>query len=291
MKQIKKILDLDRKIIGINARNRILVYPNNRRRDFIIANDKAVTKEFLLKYNIPHPTTYAIIERTGDIYESWKNASTYNQFVIKPAKGKGGGGILALTKGLDKKWKTPSGKLYTENKILSEIANIIFGIHSFGSQDRAIIEQLIISHAVFSDIFPKGVADIRLITYKSKLLACMLRIPTNNSDGKANLHQGAIGVSVDIHEGILQKAYNYKEYLSHHPDTKVKIEGIQLPFWKEILNITNKISKHSPLGYLGIDIVIDHISGPLVLEINARPGIEIQNVIQKGFLHLLAEQN
>ncbi len=117
----------------------------------------------------------------------------------------------------------------------------------------------------------------------------MLRIPTDQSDGKANLHQGAIGVSVDLKKEILEKAYNYKSYLSYHPDSKVKIEGLQIPFWSEIIIISKKIANHSPLLFLGIDVAIDQDKGPLVLEINARPGIEIQNVTQKGFLDILKQ--
>jgi len=33
-----------------------------------------------------------------------------------------------------------------------------------------------------------------------------------------------------------------------------------------------------PLNYVGVDIVIDETDGPLILEINARPGLEIQNI-------------
>ena len=129
--------------------------------------------------------------------------------------------------------------------------------------------------------------DIRLIALKGELLAAMLRIPTKESDGKANLHQGALGVDVDLQTGVLGQAYNYKSYLNHHPDTKEDIVGLQMPHWKGIIDISNKIAKISPLKYLGIDIVIDKKIGPLVLEMNVRPGIEIQNVTKKGLFELI----
>jgi D-alanine-D-alanine ligase-like ATP-grasp enzyme len=39
-----------------------------------------------------------------------------------------------------------------------------------------------------------------------------------------------------------------------------------------------------PLGYAGIDVCLDERRGPVVIEVNARPGIEIQNALQKGLV-------
>ncbi|MCF6365455.1 MAG: hypothetical protein L3J35_04560 [Bacteroidales bacterium] len=287
MNRFKTILNLDKKIFGVNARNRILVYPNNKKKDFILANDKIVTKQFFEHHNIPHPNTYAIIDKIGEINKKWSSLLKYKQLVIKPANGKAGGGILVLNKETENTWKTQSGKKYTYRDIRSFIANIIFGIYSFGTNDRTIVEYQIQSHNFFKKIYSKGVPDIRIITYKKIIINIMLRIPTDRSDGKANLHQGAIGVSVDLETGILKKAYDYKSYEIFHPDSKVIIEGLQIPFWQEILSISQKIANNSPLLFLGIDIAIDEYKGPLVLEINARPGIEIQNVTQTGLRDLL----
>ena len=43
------------------------------------------------------------------------------------------------------------------------------------------------------------------------------------------------------------------------------------------------------LGYLGVDVVIDREQGPLILELNARPGLAIQIANQSG-LGLRLEQ-
>jgi predicted ATP-grasp superfamily ATP-dependent carboligase len=40
------------------------------------------------------------------------------------------------------------------------------------------------------------------------------------------------------------------------------------------------------LGYVGVDIVLD-VSGPMVLEVNKRPGLEIQNTNLAGLLQRL----
>jgi len=41
------------------------------------------------------------------------------------------------------------------------------------------------------------------------------------------------------------------------------------------------------MGYLGVDIVLDAQAGPLMLELNARPGLNIQIANQEGLLHRL----
>ncbi len=47
--------------------------------------------------------------------------------------------------------------------------------------------------------------------------------------------------------------------------------------------MTARNASHAiPLGYIGVDICIDQTRGPLVLEVNGRPGIEIQNVQKRG---------
>ena len=37
-----------------------------------------------------------------------------------------------------------------------------------------------------------------------------------------------------------------------------------------------------PLGYLGVDLVVDAELGPMVLELNARPGLTIQLANRRG---------
>jgi len=288
MKQtLKSIFSLDNKIAGVNRRNRELIYPNNKRADYYLADDKVLTKMFLENENIPVPESYAVIEHVGNIEEKWNEMNCYDSLAIKPARGKGGGGIIILFKNKKNNWKTPSGRQVNNYEIKRHIANILFGVYSFGQSDKAIIEYCIQTPDFFTNIFPEGVPDIRLITLHGKLLVAMLRMPTKESDGKANLHQGALGVDVDMQTGKLGQAYNYKSYLNNHPDTKKAIKGQQLPHWQEIIDISNKIAKISPLKYLGIDMVIDKKIGPLVLEMNVRPGIEIQNVTKKGLIELI----
>ena len=70
--------------------------------------------------------------------------------------------------------------------------------------------------------------------------------------------------------------------LTRHPESNQRLTGHQVPLFAEAVRIAIATAMCAPLGYVGIDIVIDAFLGPLVLEINARPGLEIQNVTGIG---------
>src|SRR5439155_1697095 len=62
----------------------------------------------------------------------------------------------------------------------------------------------------------------------------------------------------------------------HLPDTGVPIVGRRVPFWNDVLELAQRVARAVGLGYLGVDIVIDELHGPMLLEANARPGLAIQ---------------
>lgn len=117
----------------------------------------------------------------------------------------------------------------------------------------------------------------------------MLRLPTNASEGRANLHQGALGVAVDLDSGKVTRALFKGEEVSEHPDTGRALTGVQVPYWEEILDAASSCSEATGLGYPGVDLVIDEELGPLVMEVNARPGLQVQNVTGVGLAERLEE--
>lgn len=266
--------------LGINERNLRLIYPNNDRKNYKYADDKLLTKKVLEENGLACPDTYGAIGRIGDIERIWRKMEKGRSLVIKPSKGSGGDGILLIHANGDH-WMN-GGKRFKKEEIFSHIANIIFGMYSGGTEDKAIIEELIIPHSVLTSFYKEGIPDIRIITHKTTPVMGMLRIPTSESEGKANLHQGGIGVGIDLETGKLTHAYDGDKYITAHPDSGKEIHGKQLPVWDEVMDLTMKVSKAFPLNYLGIDIVTDKNKGPLVLEINIRPGLSIQMANKVG---------
>jgi len=95
-------------------------------------------------------------------------------------------------------------------------------------------------------------------------------------DGKANLHQGAIGVGVDLATGLTLRGTWLNDKISHHPDTGNAVDGVQLPCWERFMQLAASCYELCHLGYIGVDMVLDQEQGPMLLELNARPGLNIQ---------------
>ena len=281
-KLLKKILEGQKSLIGINERNLSYVYPYNPRKHFPLANDKVLSKSILEKNSIAVPKTYAVICELWEIKQKLELISTLDEIVIKPANGSGGAGILILFRNKDDEWLTHSGEVYNKEKITHHIASILYGVYSIGDKDKTIVEYCLSPHQFLTDIYEKGIPDFRIIVFKNTPLMAMLRVPTKKSRGKANLHQGAMGIGIDMEKGVLTKGFYKNRYVDSHPDSGFLFAGKQIPEWKKTLDVSIQTSKHFPLKYMGIDIIIDRNQGPMVIEINARPGLQIQNINAMG---------
>ena len=273
-------------ILGINRRNRIVIHGTNDKKHVAIADDKVLSKSILADYNIPVPKTHLTISEVREIGEKWDHILQLDEFVVKPANGKKGQNILVLSK-KNNGWATPGGRFVSEDELKRCIADIVLGGSSKKGRDTAIVEYRIEAHPFFTAIYAHGLPDIRVITHNDTIVQAMLRLPTNDSDGKANLHQGALGVGIDIQTGQLKHGFYNGEYITNHPDSGVHFEGLTLPYWDIILGICRFTAEILPLKFLGIDIVIDHEKGPFILEINARPGLQIQNINEEGLRPLI----
>lgn len=292
LKKLYALLNVDRakleKVLGMNRRNLGYVYPSNPRKYFEYANDKLLTKKSLEGRRLRVPKTYLTISFFYELVELEAALRNYSSFVIKPSSGSGGKGIMVLSGYEDDHWISVSGKRYTFEDIKKHIADIIFGVYSFSMNDTAIIEERIVQNSTISQLSPHGLADIRMINYRGGNVKAMLRIATIASDGRANLHQGGIGASIDLLSGKTLTARIANEDITHHPDTGIALLDVEMPAWQEVLQLCEEVSKAIPLDYLGIDIALSE-SGPVILEVNARPGIEIQNVAGEGLREKLSE--
>lgn len=277
-------------VIGLNRRNIELIYPNNRREDYSLADDKVKTKEILHKNNIACAETFTVITKVSDIKKKWAACQKHTAMAVKPANGCGGGGIKILKKSNDGHWMS-GGKPISEAQIFQHITSIVSGLFSMNSSDSCLIEECIVSHPFFAKIYDEGVPDFRVITLKGRPIMAMLRMPTSKSDGKANLHQNGVGIGVDMEKGTLTQVYDGKRYRDHHPDNPKKVFGKPVPYWDEIIALSIVTSKVFPLDYLGIDVVIDKVKGPQIMEINVRPGLGIQLVNQCGLEKAIASQS
>ena len=274
------------KVLGMNRRNLGYVYPNNPRKYFEFANNKLLTKKTLQKHGLRVPETFLSVSSFYELQKLETALRRYSSFVIKPSSGSGGNGIIVISDYKDGSWVSISGKAYTFAQIKKHIADIVFGVYSFGLNDVAIIEERIIQDKGITLLSPQGLADVRMINYRGSNVKAMLRIATEASDGKANLHQGGVGVAIELIDGVTFSAQIEREDVTHHPDSGVSLLDVTIPYWDEILSLCEETAKVIPMDYLGIDIALSE-DGPVILEVNARPGIEIQNISNEGMIEAL----
>ena len=267
-------------VLGLNERNTNLIMRCNPRRLYPRVDDKVITKELALEAGMAVPELYGIISNQGEARDFGSIVAERDSFVVKPAQGSGGDGILVVIGRSQRKrgsFRLSSGVLISEAEIAHHISNIISGQYSLsGNPDKALIEYCVRFDPVFAEVSYRGVPDIRVIVYRGYPAMAMVRLPTQASDGKANLHQGAVGAGVDMSLGETLTGVLDNEIVDEHPDSGALVSGLRIPQWDFILQSAARGFEVTELGYLGVDMVIDRDRGPLILEMNARPGLNIQ---------------
>lgn len=269
-----------KKILGMNSRNLEYIRSFNLKKAKRLADDKIATKKLLKKNQISAPNLIAKIKTYAEL-ENFDWQSLPAGFALKPNRGFGGEGILVVygkKKDRADAWIKADGSLITIEDLKNHIRNILDGSFSLsGTPDIAFFEERLQLLKLFKPYSFKGIPDIRIIVFNKVPVMAMLRLPTKESQGKANLQQGAIGVGIDMATGVTTTAIQGKNKLIEKvPGTRLLLSGIKLPYWKDMLLLASKTQEISKLGFLGIDIAIDKEHGPTVLELNARPGLSIQ---------------
>lgn len=270
-------------VMGINARNARYNLMFNPRHLMPLVDDKLTTKQLALKAGLAVPQCYGVIEEEHEIADVHRLLAEHIDFVVKPAQGSGGDGILVFNGRSKHSYRKVSGDLVSPEDLEHHISNILSGVYSLGGQaDKAIIEYRVQFDPVFEAISYQGVPDVRIIVFLGVPVMAMVRLPTRQSDGKANLHQGAIGAGIDMASGRTLRAVWHNEVIEEHPDTGNPVTGVVIPGWDQLLDIAARSYELTGLGYQGVDMVLDRELGPLILELNARPGLNIQIANQTG---------
>ena len=272
-------------MMGIGRRNADYVLLHNPRKFYPRVDDKLITKRLAIEAGLPVPELYAVVSEEHQIEELHEKLKSHDQFVVKPAHGSGGDGILVITGRRGDKYRRSNGNLMPREEFEHHLSNALSGLFSLGGHpDHLLVEYCVQFDPIFDQVSYKGVPDIRIIVFLGYPVMAMIRLPTRLSDGKANLHQGAIGVGIDLPTGKTKRGVWGTEIIREHPDTEHSIVGLQIPRWDELLVMAARCYELSGLGYVGVDFVLDRTHGPLILELNARPGLAIQMANGNGLL-------
>ncbi len=272
-------------VLGIDRRNRNYIAACNPRRLYPRVDDKLETKRLAQGAGIAVPELYGVVSIYHQVRDLARLVAGREDFVIKPASGSGGSGVLVVTGRVGEAFRTAGGDLARIEDLEFHVSNILSGAYSLGGHpDRAMVEYRVRFDPVFEPISFQGVPDLRFIVFLGVPVMAMVRLPTRASQGKANLHQGAIGAGIDLATGRTGTAVWRDAVIERHPDTGESVSGVEVPHWEELLRLAASCWELVGLGYLGVDIVLDRDLGPLILELNARPGLQVQIANRAGLL-------
>ncbi len=275
-------------VLSLNGRNANYTLWHNSRHLYPLVDDKLTTKLLAEKAGMAVPPLYGVMEIEHDVRGLAALLKPYEDFVIKPAQGSGGDGIIVITGRRGERYRKANGQFLTQEDLDHHASNALSGLYSLGGHpDKVLIEYRVLFDPVFEAISFQGVPDVRIIVFLGVPAMAMVRLPTRMSDGKANLHQGAIGAGIDLRTGKTLSGVWKNEIITEHPDTEQTITNVQIPHWDTLLHQAAQCYEMTGLGYIGVDLVLDKTKGPLILELNARPGLNIQIANRTGLLKRL----
>ena len=270
-------------VLGMNSRNIDYIGRSNNRSRFPLVDNKLKTKKIAEQHGLSVPALFGVVSIQREVQTLGKLIAGIEKFVIKPAQGSGGKGILVITERRGEDFIKSTGATLDYRDLKRHTSNILSGLYSLGGRpDVAMIEDMIDFDPVLSNFSHEGVPDIRVIVYRGFPVMVMMRCSAHSSDGKANLHQGAVGVGIDIVTGHSLYAIQKNQKVEVHPDTGFRFDELEIPYWESILKLAAGCFEMTGLGYFGADIVLDRKNGPMILELNARPGLAIQMANQAG---------
>ncbi len=272
-------------IAGMNKRNGSYIARYNPRALYPRVDDKVETKILANEFGLKVPELYGIVQYQSQVKQLGKMLEGRESFVIKPSQGSAGKGILVILGRDGEFFLKPNGEKLTLHDLQRHVSNTLSGLYSLGGRnDKAMIEYAIQFSDAFDGFSYQGVPDIRVVMFLGYPVMAMMRLSTESSDGKANLHQGAVGVGIDLITGKARSAVQHGRPIFKHPDTGRVLQELVVPHWDELILLASQCYEMCEMGYLGADIVLDKELGPLILELNARPGLAIQVANNAGLL-------
>jgi alpha-L-glutamate ligase-like protein len=296
-----------RDVLGLNSRNHLYTSVYNGKRGKTIANSKLLTKKTLRAAHVRVPETYAVIKSMESL-ENFDFLTLPSDFVVKPNNGLGGQGIVVIERRGEYagEWIDSAGQLWRVSDLRLHMGDILAGRYSMDDvSDIAYIEERVRVHPVFERYSYHGTPDIRVIVFNKIPIMSYVRLPTEESGGRANLFQGAAAIGIDIATGITTYGVHHAKPTEFFPETRRKLANIQIPQWEEILETAIAATEAIGLGYMACDIVLqpgasesknqkpnesasEVMAVPMILEVNAQPGLKIQIANRAGLRERLS---
>jgi alpha-L-glutamate ligase-like protein len=203
----------------MNRRNVAYLVPYNPRHLFALVDHKPATKRLLTAAGIPVPETYAELTMQWQLRRLASVLAPHPEFVLRPARGSGGGGVQVIAARREGRLVKASGAEMSLADLASHASDILAGAFSVDQQaDTVLIEYRVKADPVLGAIAYRGVPDVRIMVFRGVPLQAMIRLPTRVSDGRANLHMGGMGVGVELATGTTTHGVLDGRTADVHPD-------------------------------------------------------------------------
>ena len=272
-------------MLGMNKRNHHYTLRWNSRSRYPLVDDKLRTKLLCDRAGIPTARVLAVARFQAHTRRMLEEIDAMPDFVLKPARGAMGNGILVVRSREGERYVLAGGAVVDREALAYHLSSILSGMFALGGNpDVAFAEERLVVHPDLARLSTDGVPDMRVVVFRGVPVMAMMRLPTRRSGGRANLHQGAVGVGIDLATGRTNHAVIEGELVEAHPDTAEPVVDLPVPDFEVALEIAVRSASETGLGYVGADVVVDARYGALILELNARPGLAIQIANHKGLL-------
>jgi alpha-L-glutamate ligase-like protein len=288
---IARLGRLRREVLGLNRRNHGYLFAYNSPRHYALVDDKRATKVALAVHGVAAPALQHVCDTQWEVRRLGERLGAATDFVLKPARGAGGAGIVVVVERRGARFVKASGRTLGRRDLEAHACDVLAGVYSArGADDALLVEERVIAEPTLGRLAYRGVPDVRVLVFRGVPVLAMLRLPTRHSDGRANLHLGGVGVGVDLASGRTTFAVRGRlgrRPLTVHPDLGCSLTGVTVPLWQDVLHVAVRAADAVDLGFVGVDVVLDVRHGPLILELNARPGLSIQLANRRGLRPLL----
>lgn len=274
--------------LGLNRRNHGYLFAYNSPRRFPLVDDKRATKALLAGRGLAVPAALGECDAPWRVGALGERLAGLADFALKPSRGTGGAGIVVVVERRGAVFVKASGRVLSRRALEAHACDVIAGAFSPGGRgDVLLVEERVVADPVLGNLAWRGVPDLRVLVFRGVPVLAMLRLPTRRSDGRANLHLGGVGVGVDLASGRTTFGVVGRRPVDRHPDLGAPLGDLPVPRWEELLALAVRAADVVELGFVGVDLVVDAARGPLVLELNARPGLGIQIANRRGLRPLL----
>jgi alpha-L-glutamate ligase-like protein len=274
--------------LGLNRRNHAYLFAWNSPRQFHLVDDKRATKRVLAAHDVPTPATLGECDALHRVAALGAWLAGFDDFALKPAHGAGGAGIVVVVGRRAGDFVKASGVVLGRRDLEAHATDVLSGAYSAtGRADVLLVEERLVADPALARVAHRGVPDVRVVVFRGVPVLAMVRLPTRRSDGRANLHLGGVGVGIELATGTTTHGVAGRRPVERHPDLGCPLAGIAIPAWPAILALAVRAADAAGLAFVGVDLVLDARRGPLVLELNARPGLDIQLANRRGLRPLL----